>query len=73
MKGIKLSKIITILPDGLGLFIGEKAKELNKRYCYGQPQLNKDNKMIFCDSFIDGIRNFRGLPEFPTLFIDCEN
>ena len=67
MKTLKLSEIWRTFPTGS--FI---ASEATKRYCFGQPQL-RYGEYIFVDSFIEGIKNFRGIIEFPTLFIDCEN
>lgn len=59
-------------PNGLGLFIGAKSKELNLKYCYGQPQL-KHGKFVFCNTLGDGLDKFGiGNIEFPVMFIDCE-
>ena len=72
MNEAKLSEIIHYFPKGLGLFIGAKAKTLNKRYCFGQPQL-KRGTFVFVDSLEEGINKFgMGHPEFPLMFIDTK-
>jgi hypothetical protein len=63
-----LSDIISLFPDGRGIFIAEKAFRENKRYCCGQPQL-RSGKMIFSDE----PEYFLGRVDFPSMVIDCKD